>query len=137
MAHRSADGRFAVVPGKVAKPRQDRDRTLITDQRRVLARRVKAVGDTLRDALRQQGHTLTATLDLSVVALARIAVRLEIVQVEVLNGAPVDDEQLVRLSNALARGLAQLGLRPTLLEPAKPPPNLSVYLARRQERPAS
>ena len=126
-----------VAPGKVPQPRPMSDRTLITDQRRVLAKRCKAIGDTLRGALRQQGYTLTATLDLEVIAMARIATNLEVMTAEQQRGVAISSDQLVRLSNALSRGLARLGLRPTLLEPAKPPPNLVAYLADKQARPAS
>ena len=91
------------------------------DQRTVVSRRVKAIANILREALRQNGNVLTAALDLEVLTLARITCRMEIVVAEATKGFDTDDEVLTRLANAQARGLKRLGLRPALLEVPKRP----------------
>ena len=125
-------GRFVTPPGKQPQQRRLPDPTLVRDQRSVLARAVKNTAATLRDALRQRGKVITAPIDLQVVALARIAVRLEIVSANLQNAEYVDDDQLVRLSNALARGLRRLGIERALdpPKPVTPVPSLAVLQQR-------
>jgi hypothetical protein len=114
-------GRFAVRPGAVARPRNRSDELLIADQRSVLARRVRRHADVLRSELRRLGVDITATIDLRVLSVARLMTRLEIVQAEMARGGPVDDIDLTRLTNAMTRGLGQLGLSANALAPPAPP----------------
>ena len=107
------------------KPKTQHDRLLIRDQRTVLARRVKAVAALLRDGLREVGVTLTAPLDLEVIALARLQVHLELMEAKSARGEVISDDQLCRLSNALRHGLTKLGLRKAVLVPPRPAPRLT------------
>jgi hypothetical protein len=57
-----------------------------------------------------------------------VAVQCEEMQAAIVRGDKIDVEQLVRLSNLLARYLNRLGLGPS---PANDEPDLSAYLAGR------
>jgi hypothetical protein len=60
-------------------------------------------------------------------ACASLAQRCEVMQADSVSGKAVDDEQLVRISNVLARTLAQLQAR---ANKAKPKPSMADYLAK-------
>jgi hypothetical protein len=138
MAYRDpASGQYAVAPGKQPAPPRVVDRILIHDQRTVLARRVKAHANTLRAELRRRGIDITAPVDLRVMSCARVQTRLEVVQSEMARGTPVNDDDLVRLTNTLTRGLAALGLaKSTLAPPAAPKQKPLIDLLRQHGKAA-
>jgi hypothetical protein len=126
------------VPRKKRPPNKPVSVKLTPDHRYAVAKRVKALANTLRAELQRRGTVITAPVELELVTVARLTCRLEIVISEASRGiAPIDDTILTRLANAQARGLNRLGLNPLLLAPPppKPVPKLSALLAQQQGAP--
>jgi hypothetical protein len=86
------------------------------DQRTRIGRRVRAIERDLRNQLRRQGRTVTIDIDLTVGQIAQAAVRIEAFRSQQSRGLAVDDNQFTRLLNISQRGLAKLGLKPSLFD---------------------
>ncbi|MEZ0020066.1 hypothetical protein [Sinorhizobium fredii] len=78
------------------------------DGRSALARRQRDLQHAYAEDL---GNDLTAAQRVRVAQVAALTVRAEMLQAAIANGEPVVDEDLVRVSNALRRELADLGLK--------------------------
>jgi hypothetical protein len=96
------------------------------DQRTRIARRVRSVENQLRAQLRRRGRTISIDDDLSIGQIAQAQVRIEATRAQQSRGLEVDDMALARLINISQRGLAKLGLRPTLLDAGLAPRGLSI-----------
>jgi hypothetical protein len=103
------------------------------DLRTRAARRQREVERKLRDELVRQGRVISILDEMEIGSLAAVIVQIDYMRAQQTRGANVDLEQLTRLLNTQGRLISALGLRPQV---AEPPPNLSDYLAAKQERPA-
>jgi hypothetical protein len=96
------------------------------DQRARIGRRVRGLENQLRTALRKQGQTISIDADITIGQVAQAQVRIEAFRAQMSRGLEINDEQFSRLINILQRGLAKLGLRPTLFDDGRAPRGLRV-----------
>jgi hypothetical protein len=134
-AQRDAKGRYLPVKELSAAGEAERQRrrereaaikAQAQDQRTRIGRRVRTIERDLRNQLRRQGWTVTIDADLAIGQVAQANVRLEALRSQMSRGLAIDDNQLTRLINISQRGLAKLGLRPTLLDVDRVPRGQSV-----------
>lgn len=115
----------AATPPK-PKPRAKR-RPALEDGRSQPALRRRALVKRLQAELTALGRPQTVRDQLLMESLATASIRLEQIRGDLSRGLPVSDEELVRMSNCVARLISSLGLKAA---PAKPPgPSLAQYLA--------
>ena len=96
------------------------------DQRTRIGRRVRAIERQLREILKRQGWGVTIDADICIGQVAQANVRLEALRSQMSRGLEIDDNQFTRLINISQRGLAKLGLRPTLLDVDRAPRGQSI-----------
>ena len=87
--------------------------------------------DLVRAFAAELGGNLTSSQAIRVNQAAVLSVRAELLQAQIARGdLAINDEDLIRISNALSRELIALGLAPAL-QPCEPPDPLSAYLTRK------
>lgn len=118
IAVRSPFARSSVSNGKRSLPGTDARGTWSRRRRDLIASLTAELGRPLRE----RDKALIANT-------ASLIVRCEQLHVQIVNGAEVDDDQLIRLSNTSSRLLRTLGLDRRNVKP--PGPSLSDYLRSR------
>ena len=88
----------------------NRSRLLRTDGRSAGMRRFRDLVESFTAELGGEAKLSEAEKAL-VKQAAALVVRSEALQVEIVNGAPINDEQLIRLANVAARLLTKLGIK--------------------------